>query len=362
VSLTDEQVAARRHWIGGSDAAALAGVNPPNWSQPIDVYLDKVGLAPARPQSKLMALGSLMEDLVFTLATEATGITWRRPGRPVHSRQYPWAGGNVDRYGTDPSGLPIVGEGKWTTRRDGWGDSWQALRGPDGAILSYQEPEATSVPLHYAIQVQHYLAVTGRPAGVLAALMGYGDFRWYVLPRNEALIGWLMEIEERFWRDHVLAGVPPAPDGSAGYGRHLRSTYATDDATEAVATPEQQALAKVLQGTRAELALAARADEAAAQALQDTMRTTAKLVGPGFSIRWRQNNPSLSVEWEPLATELLRQLREARADPAVEAWPKTKKAQAELVRVVARSLELANEQPGSRPFLATFDAQQEDQG
>lgn len=372
MGLTDAQLLDRKAYIGGSDAPALAGVNPPRWSQPIDVYLDKVGQAPKRPTSKVMALGSLMEDLVFGLATEATGITWRRAGRSVRSRVYPWAGGHVDRYGVDPSGVPVVGEAKWSMSKEGWGPSWQAVDANGDPVagdvaVDYLAPEGGAViPPHYVVQVQHYLAVTGRPVAIVVALLGYADFRWYVLPRNDDMISTLMQVEERFWTEHVVPRVPPAPDGSDGYAAHLRAKYATDNGLERVATPELTALATELGAARAGREEYARIEATFQQQLMDAMGDTAKVVGDGWSVTWRQNRPTVKVEWEDLATDLLHQAYpDADPMPGVtgaelpQQWPTTKKARAELIRAVARASGYATEEPGARPFRVEFDEPQE---
>lgn len=355
MSLTAAQLEERRAYLGGTDAAALAGVNPPGWSQPIDVYLDKHGLAPERRASTAMDVGSALEQLVAELATAATGMRWRRREKPVRHPEYPWMGGHLDRVaaGYDLTLLGREGqhfeqglerallECKTATSRKGWG-----------------EQGTTTVPLHYAVQVQHYLAVTGRPVAVLAVLLGYGDFRWYRLERDEAMIAMLVDLEAEWWRRHGPPnGVPPEPDGSESYGAHLRRLHSEDDGSEAVATPEQLAMLDEYRAANDELVAATVRREAAAQRLQRSMGSHTKLLAAGATVTWRQNKPTLRVQWEALALELVRQVR-AHSTPE---WapPATKKAQAELVRQVARDLDLATEEPGARPFRVEFSDEQE---
>lgn len=350
--LTPEQLLEHREFIGGTGAAALAGVNPPNWSQPIDVYLEMTGQAPPRKPSTMMSMGHLMEPLVAALFTEATGIGLRRHTRAVRSRRYPWAGGHLDRFAADGS----VFEAKWGMRADEWGPSWRRDERPgDEADVLWPPDEGTRAPLRYVVQVQHYLAVTERGRAYLAVLLGYGDFRWYVVPRDEAMIATLMEIEERFMREHVVPRVPPEPDGSEGYTRHLRRLHPDDDGTEAVATPEQQAMAAQLRDLLREQAALARHVEVARQRLMTSMATTSKLVGPDFTITYRRNKPTTKVEWEALATEQLRLHYEDQGQQ----WPATKKAQAEAVRAVAASWGLATTEEGARPFKPTFTSDEE---
>jgi predicted phage-related endonuclease len=365
-------------FIGGTAAAAIAGVNPPRWAQPIDVYLELTGQAPERASSRMMGMGQLLEPVVAGLFTEATGLGLRRPAQrpgrscPVctryghactatRSRVYPWAGAHLDRWASD--GLPF--EAKWGEQRHAWGEGFGA--GTTDAPVVIPAPDDPTyqprVPLHYAVQVQHYLAVTGAPGAYLAVLLGYGDFRWYVLWRNEQTIGALMELEERFWREHVLAEVPPPPDGSEGYAQHLRATLVASDELEAVATPEQQALAEALRQAQLGRDAALREYERAAQALQLSMGTTTRLVGDGFSVSWKPQAPALRVQWEPLAIALLGRDEatvSAIASVTGGAWPAHKKVRAALVREVAQALELAaRDEVGTRPFKPTFDSDEE---
>lgn len=363
-------------FIGGTAAAALAGVNPPGWAQPIDVYNEMLDLGPERKQSRMMAMGHLMEQVVADLFTEATGLALRKPAARADrtcsylhpeggctatlSQQYPWAGAHLDRWVSEGTTF----EAKWAERRDEWGPSLPVgtveapviIPGPD-------DPEyRPQVPARYMVQVQHGLAVTGRPLGYLAVLLGYGDFRWYALWRDQAMINTLMDIEERFWQDNYLAGVPPEPDGSPGYTRHLRRTLEHDDGSEAVATPEQQAMAATLHACLQTEANMARTTEQVRQRLMRSMGSAARLVGPDFTISYREGKPRLKVEWEALATRLLEQAYPAAEPTGIflpEQWPKTKKARAELIRDIARRLELAHDEPGTRPFVPTFDSDEE---
>lgn len=364
-------------FIGGTAAAALAGVNPPSWSQPIDVWAELTGNAPERTSSRMMGMGQLLEPVVAGLFSEATGLGLRRPaqrkgracavctryGHPctaTRSRTYPWAGAHLDRWASD--GLPF--EAKWGEKRHEWGEGFGA--GTEEAPVLIPAPGDESyrpvVPLRYAVQVQHYLAVTGAAGAYLAVLLGYGDFRWYVLWRNERTIAWLMELEERFWRENVLAGVPPEPDGSKGYERHLRTSYAPEGELEAVATPEQAAMAEQLRLAIAERERAALAEAQARQRLMESMGNTTKLVGAGYTITWRPQKPALRVEWEALATQLLGRLTtgEPLLPVYVPEWPKTKKGQAEAIRAFAEGAGLAKrDEEGQRPFKPEFDSDEE---
>lgn len=340
MGLTEEQWAARRSFLGGTDLAALAGLSP--YAGPVDVWRDKTEEEPARPASTVMALGTVLEPVVAALFCAATGMRARRREAPVRDKHRPWLGGHLDRLVSLPPGavppayMPAgILECKWSMGRAGWGaDYGLALWDGD----NWRPPE---VPAHYAVQVQHYLGVTGYPVGYLAVLLGYADFRWYAVPRDDVTIAMLRDIGRDFWHDNVLAGIAPEPDGSESYGRHLASKYRQDAGDEAVATPAQQMYAEALRQAIAARKAAESAEAASRQRLQESMKETARLILPNGSITWRSHDVK-EVKWQSVARSLVGTLLpDAPAD------------------VIDRRLESAAEQftttSTRRPFRPEFD-------
>ena len=81
-----------------------------------------------------------------------------------------------------------------------------------------------AIPLHYQMQVQHYLAVSGFDCWYLAAVVFGKEFIIRKIERDEELIQYLITIEERFWKEHVLAHVMPEPDGSNSCSEEIAQT------------------------------------------------------------------------------------------------------------------------------------------
>lgn len=186
----DQWLAARRDGIGGSDASTIAGVN--RWGSRFALWLDKTGQLPDEPESMAMRMGRLLEPVVADLFTEATGITTRRAGL-MRSKARPWQQVSVDRLTAD-GGLLECKTTNWRLA-----DEWD-----DGQVADHAE-----------VQVQHALAVTGRSHAWVAVLIDGREFRFERVDRDERLIGVLTDMEDRFWREHVLAEVPPAMEANA---------------------------------------------------------------------------------------------------------------------------------------------------
>lgn len=181
---------ARRSGIGGSDASTVAGVN--RWGSRYELWLDKTGRLPERPETQAMRMGTLLEPLVAQLFTEETGIATRRAGL-MRSRTRPWQMVSVDRL-TEDTGILECKVTNWRLAGE-----WD-----DGQVADHAE-----------IQTQHAMAVTGRTHAWVAVLIDGRDFRFERVERDERLIEVLTDMEHRFWHEHVLADVAPAMEANA---------------------------------------------------------------------------------------------------------------------------------------------------
>ena len=213
--LTQEQIEARRQGIGGSDAGAIAGLNP--WKSPVDVYLEKVGDVQQAEQNEAMYWGTLLEDTIARAYAEKTGHKIQRRTKTLRHPEMPWMIAHLDRVILGDKRGPGVLEIKTAGRPDGWG-----------------EPGTDEIPDCYMAQVAHYMAVTGYAWARLAVLIGGRDFRVYDIPRDEDLIQALVEIERRFWQEHVEPRVPPDPRSL----QDLNALWPQDSGRVVQATPE----------------------------------------------------------------------------------------------------------------------------
>lgn len=177
-------LAERKTGIGGSDAAAVVGLNP--WQTNFALWEEKVGRREPDDLSHVAAVkwGIRLEDVVADAFAEETGLAVHRVNRTLRHPEYPWMMAHLDRRIVGQKrGLEVKTAGHWAAQSDQWGRS-----GTD------------EVPEQYLIQVMHYMAVTGYEAFSLAVLAGGQDFRIYTVPRNDTLIAQLIEREAAFWK------------------------------------------------------------------------------------------------------------------------------------------------------------------
>lgn len=186
-----EWLEARRKGIGGSDASAIMGQN--QWSSPLSVYLDKIGIAPEKAETEAMRQGTDCEEVVAQRFMRETGIKLKRCNVIIQHPEYPWMLASIDR---DVVGHNAGFEAKTTSP------------------FNQTDFEGGSIPPNYFWQCQHYMAVTGAKEWYLAVMVFSTAFHIFRIERDENAIAQLIEAERAFWQDHVLAGIAPYPIGS----------------------------------------------------------------------------------------------------------------------------------------------------
>lgn len=273
---TDTFHADRRTGIGGSDSPALLGLSP--WATPMDVWLDKMGMREPSPPSLPMWLGTRLEPLVAELFTARTGIKVRRRNGLIRSKAHPVLVGHVDFTGL---------EVKTSRSANGWGEDGAVVDGPDGS----------AVPLHYLVQVQHYLIVTGWPRMHVAVLIGHDDFRTYDVRPIPAMQRDIIECAESFWTDHVLTETPPPLDGSDASRRYVALAHPRDDGTTIPATPEQDRLLRILSEVRADIDDLERQRDELEVRIKDAIGDAKAIMGTTATASWStvQRKPVVDV-------------------------------------------------------------------
>jgi len=191
-------LAARRRGLGGSDAAVLLGLDP--YRTITDLWLDKTGRAPERPDTPAAARGRALEGYVLDEYERRLGVHLTRPGPyapPVAHPIHEWMLASPDAM-AEPAD------------RARWGVDAKTAAGP--AAAGYGRDESDEVPPHVHCQCQWYMAVLGCDRWDVAALVAteYAlEIRVYSLRRDQAVIDSLIRRGREFWRMSSETGVPP---------------------------------------------------------------------------------------------------------------------------------------------------------
>lgn len=287
----------RRTGIGGSDAAAVLGVSP--WESPLSVWEEKRGLRP--PETSVperFVWGQRLEGAILAEYAEREGIRIRRGGR---------------RFLRHPGLAFVVGH------PDALAED-RLVEAKTAAFLDerWGEEGSADVPLHYYVQLQHYMILTGKTRADLAVLVGGRELRTYRIPADPVFQDALVAEERDLWR-RVIEDDPPAPDGSESAGRALRSMFPRAFPEEIVATPAIAEVAERYERASSESKRWGAIAEESKQHLQAFMGARTKLVGDGWSASWP--NVSGSVSWKLVAKayrDLLERAAKAEDDASAD--------------------------------------------
>ena len=209
----EEWLQRRSNTIGGSDAAALLGLN--NYASPYSLWCEKTGkVVPEDISDKeAVRLGNDLEDYVARRWMEATGKKVRKDNHMIYNEQYPFAHANIDRA--------VVGENAGLECKTT--SSWDIL----------QQCRDGQYPATWYAQMTHYMMITGAEKwylGVLVLGKGFYDFE---ITRDEAEIEALANAEREFW-GYVTNNTPPPLDGTEATQDALKTILADSSPGQAV--------------------------------------------------------------------------------------------------------------------------------
>ena len=259
----EEWLKHRLNGIGGSDAAAVVGLSP--YSSAYKVYLDKTGKLPEAEQTESMRIGNDLEDYVAKRFCEETGKKVKRTNFMYRHPEHEFMLADFDRL--------IVGESA-------------GLECKTTSAFAKSDFENGSVPNHYYVQCQHYMAVSGFDHWYLAVLVLGVGFYWFCIQRNEDDIQALIEAEKAFWYTNIVPKEPPAPDGSDSTTDALNSSYAYDSGTEIALYDQEETVASIL-ALKAEEAERKKLIQQGENLIKSQMEDAATAYIPGYKATWK---------------------------------------------------------------------------
>ena len=219
----------RRTGLGGSDVAAAMGLSP--FTSRYALWLDKVGEPTGVVESEPMKWGHRLEEPIARAFAEETGHETVFLPVMMRSRTHVFALANPDRFTVDDDGPAIVEIKNVGNHK---ASEWQ-----DGP------------PLHYRMQGQWYLFVSGHRRVYYAVLVGGQNLVIYQVERDDALIAEMLRHAEAFWTLVTLRR-PPDLDGEDSTTRALKAQYTevvretVDGGTELAALVTKRESAKAL--------------------------------------------------------------------------------------------------------------------
>lgn len=176
----------RQKGLGGSDIAAALGVSP--WKSQLELWGEKTGLAPSTFEGNQYTYwGSAIEPLLANRYMEdhrAENVSLDTNMASVTHKDHTWARANIDGLILNVKGKPDgIWEGKTASRR-------------------FEE-----VPVHYQLQVQHYMWVYDLDYAIISVLFSGNDYAEFRIERDSAYATEIVPQLVEFW-ERVEAKLP----------------------------------------------------------------------------------------------------------------------------------------------------------
>jgi len=235
MALTIEQRKERRLGVGGSDIAAIVGIN--KWLSPLDVYLEKISTEePYEEEVSLlgpnpMEWGNIMEPVIIEHFERATGLNCTTGLETFVHPEYNYMRANID--------AKVLGEDallECKTAGQFMANQWSNLGGDN-------------IPEPYLLQCAYYAEVANVSKVYIAVLIGGNDFRIYDYNRNPALGKLILSKVTDFWENHVLKQIPPEPINLEDSVKLWKHTTGED---AKAATPDIEAIIKTMRELKAQ--------------------------------------------------------------------------------------------------------------
>lgn len=179
----------RKAGIGGSDVAAIMGLSP--FKTALDVYRDKtsyVDVMDAEELSEDLRRGNRAEEYILKQYAENTGETLECNLPKLVDNTYPFMIGHIDAR---VKGQNVIVEAKSTKL----------------SLKSW----CNELPKYYQPQVAYYASLFDADRVDVPVLFSGWEYGCFTYWRNYDLEEEIRKCVIKFWNDHVLAGVPPAP-------------------------------------------------------------------------------------------------------------------------------------------------------
>lgn len=192
--ITAAQREARKKHIGGSDVAAILGLDP--FKNAYDVFVEKTRELDPIKETQPIQIGNYLEDGLLSYAEHQLGKVRRNQYR---SRPDLYLGVNIDAI-VEQAGEPV--EAKAAGMVGPTSEEW-------GEVLTDEVPEKYLIQGHAAMMALSTKDGLGPEVCHFPVLLGWRGLCMFRIERDDVICSAIAEACVAFWEQHVLAGIPP---------------------------------------------------------------------------------------------------------------------------------------------------------
>lgn len=276
--------AEQRSKMGGHDAGAVLRVHPHRTA--LDVFLDHTGQRERTAPTPEMRWGQLEEQPILDFSSEQSGRTYAFVFDYRDDPRHSWLRAKPDAVVVGESAIVSAKSVGFYNAKE-WGDE-----------------DSDHVPEYAIIQEHVYMPVFDANKSYVLASIGGRPPREHVVAFDPELYGIICEATERFWKDHVLTGTPPPPDGSDKYEKFLRRKFPKDERTLRPATVDESEIAFCLQALARSHSQTEHAIALAKQKLMASIGPAPGIEGGFGQITWRTSKDRELTAWKGMAEHM----------------------------------------------------------
>jgi len=276
----------RSQGVGASEVAAIIGMDPRR--DRFSVYASKLGLIKRDAPNQRQLRGHYFERGIAMAYADRTG------------RQVEW----FDETVAHP-------DRSWQVcTPDAWVlENRRKIGGMDSKTVAWDQrhtwgEDMDTVPAHIICQCQWSCSATDLPWWDVAACFGLDDIRIYRVDRDPKIEAVLIEEVDRFWRENVLARVPPPIGGNEDAQEYLRQAFPKNREPLRSATEEEDALVRQYITAKAELDVAECKKDELANQLKLAIGDAEGIQARAGRATWRKDKDSTGPDWKAVAYEL----------------------------------------------------------
>lgn len=270
MSLTPEQIEARRSLIGASEAGAALGLS--RYRGPWQVWACKVGLRPGFSGNWDTSRGDALEPLILGWYARQTGAFLSVPGTIPHR--------SIPCVGATPDSLASKDGRQWLVE----------AKAPSGRTRQFWgEPGTDEIDLEYCPQAVVQMAVFDLDFVDVAASIAGEEPLVYRVHRQKDLETLLLSRLESWWKRHVEGREPPSADGSEELRAWLEDRYGRHDGLMLDATPTIERWGRQLGRVRAKQDHLERARSRLENQFRAVIADAEGVRGEFGSVTWRRS-------------------------------------------------------------------------
>lgn len=262
MSLTDAH-AVRRGRITASVLPSIVGVSP--WEGPLGAWLRITGRHDGGGNARTRA-GHRFEPALLAAAAEDDGAELWTPGTLVHP-ELNWLAATPDAARGPRPSMEVLYEAKLVGMR-------VASHWDDG------------VPEYVAVQTACQMACSGAREVHVPALIGSTDYRHHVVYHDAEVEALLLEVAEKFYREHVQTDVAPEYDGRTT-ARELERLYGRGNGALVPAPAEARDLVAQYHAANERIKRAEAEKDAAKAALVAMVGDADGIESDDFRVTWK---------------------------------------------------------------------------